>query len=244
MPSDRPPANEVDRVQQQIESLARECAALSAAHGRARQLRLLLTLALIVFVAIVCFAFYRLGSRIMSKEYADQLATTAETRLEKNKSNYMRHVELLVDKTSPALSQAFTDQVNKDMPTFLKLAEQERDLFAKDLEGRVGDRLRQRYEDRLDSHEKILKTEFPMSDNPAVHARMMKNLKIAVDRLLEKHYIAEYQRQLDQLFVTWDRFPPASNPGKNEPSLEEQFKGELIRLLVIKLGSTQPAGRP
>jgi hypothetical protein len=235
--------DDLDLIQKQIEKLSNACAELTAAYALARRIRFLLMMAVAVFVIAVSFAFYRLGSGLMKDEYTQQLTDIAEKRLEKNQDRYMRHVELLVDHTTPAITDAFSKQANKDMPAYLNLMERERDTFAKELETKLGKRLQDRYEHSLDKHEQILKTEFPQVKDQVLHDRMMNNLHIAIDRLMQKYYVTEIERQLQQLFQAWDKFPPADPPRKNELPLEQQFTAELYRLLAIKLGSTQ-AARP
>lgn len=238
-----PQPDELELIQKQIDKLSRECSELTSAFARARKVRFMLALAVFAFVCIVCLAFYRLGSNLMKDEFTQELSNVAAKRLEKNQDRYMHHVELLVNRTSPALTEAFTQQANKDMATYLNLMERERDATRKELEAKLGKKLQQRYEHSLDQHEKILRTEFPQVKDEVLHERMTKNIHIAIDRLLEKYYVTELERQLQLLFEAWDRFPPADPPRPNEAPLEQQFKTEVFRLLAIKLGSTQGMGR-
>ncbi len=226
-------------IQQQIEKLSIECKELTSAFARHRRIRMFLMLAVIAFVVVVCAAFYRLGNGLMKDEYTQELSKVAGKRLEKNQDRYMRHVESLVRNTSPAVTDAFTKQANKDMAAYLSLVDRERDAMAAELKTKLEKKLQHRYETSLDQHEKILKAEFPQVKDEVLHERMTKNIHVAVDRLLDKYYVSELERQLKQLFAAWDRFPAAELPRKGEMPLEEQFSAELYRLLAIKLGSTQ-----
>ena len=238
-----PPGDGLHLIQQQIERLSQECAELTSAYARARGVRRILALAIVIFIIVVCFAFYRLCRGLLREEYTQKLTSLAEKRLEKNQDRYMAQIEKLVNKTSPAVSEAFSQQVNKDMPVYLKLMERERDVMAKDLETKLGGRLQKRYESSLDRHDKILKTEFPQVKDEVLHQRVTNNLHVVVNRLVEKYYVTELERQLKELFATWDRFPAAAPAGKNDQALEDELVAELVHLLAIKLGSTQVVPR-
>lgn len=235
--------DELVLIQQQVEKLSNECKELTAAFGRARRVRMGLMLAVVAFLVIASLAFYRLGSGLMKDEYTQELSKVASKRLEKNQDRYMRHVEMLVHNTSPALTDAFTKQANKDTAVYLGLVDRERDAMAAELKIKLEKKLQQRYEQSLDQHEKILEAEFPTVKDKVLHDRMTKNLHVAVDRMLDKYYVRELEQQLQQLFAAWDRFPAADLPRKGEMPLEEQFSAELYHLLTIKLGSTQAVGR-
>src|SRR5262249_14912809 len=157
-----------------------------------------------LFIVVVCFAFYRKGSHLMSEAYGQHLAKVAQARLEKNQDQYMRHVEHVVNRTSPALSDAFTNQANKDLPVFLTLLDKERDQAAKELEAKLSARLQDRYRSQLDRLDQILAEELPQTKNQVVHDRLSKNLKIALDRVMKKHYVSQLEVETNDLFATWD----------------------------------------
>ncbi len=239
MPADHSPGDQLDLLQQEVEKLVQEHVALSGAIASARRTRQLIFLAALLFVVVVCFAFYRHGSRLMQEAYANELANIAQARLEKNQDRYMRHVEHVVNRTSPALTDAFTTQANKDLPVFFKLLEKERDQGAKDLEVRMTHRLQDRYMKQLDRLDEVLLQEFPRAKDPVLHDRLTKNLRIALDRTLQKHYVSQLETEVNGVFEAWDRFPPAEAAKKGDPTIETQFMAELQHLLVIKLGSTE-----
>jgi hypothetical protein len=231
-------------LNRQLKALTEELAAVTAANARARRVRqIFLLLALSVSLVIVV-AFYNLATRLVEPDHLDRLASAAEKRLQARSDDYLRQVQILVDHTSPALSEAFGEQVKKDLPKYLKIAERERDELAKELEPKLSKMVEQRYERALKSHEAILRKEFPAVDNDVTHARMSRNLLLAIDKNVQKHYGRELETQFKTLYATWDNFPATPPPRPGEPPLEEQLTGNLLRLLTIKLTNREASSLP
>jgi hypothetical protein len=225
-------------VKQQLDALAQEVARLGAAHAHARHVRMILTVVTFVLCLAIIISFYQLGNRVMGDDNLERLRAVAEKRIEKRSGDYMRQVQLLVDRTSPVIGDAFTRQVKKDMPAYLKMVEHERGQFADEVQATLSAKLKQRYEHALQKHEGILKKEFPQINDPVQHERMMTNLQLALDRALEKHCVTDLKVQFESLYATWDQFPAAPRPRPNDPPLEDQFVGNLLKLLQIKLSNS------
>jgi multidrug efflux pump subunit AcrB len=218
----------------QVEAILRESAALSAALAKARAVRRVLLLVVVVFVVVVSLVFWRLANTFFGDENKKTLLAAAQQRLEKNQEGYLKQVQTVVDRTHPKLTQAFFDQAKKDMPEYVRGFDKEKQQLASDLERELQPRLEKRYQEALKSHEKILKEEFPQATDQT-HERMMENLGMAMQKLVKKYYIDELDSQTRTLFDAWETFPPADTPGKNEPSLEDQFLDTMIELLTYKL---------
>lgn len=219
----------------QIEALIRDCAALTEALAKARRVRQMVFFAVVVFVGAACVMFYNLGTRLGGDEYKTDLLKEAQGRLANNSEQYMREVQTLVDRSTPVLTAAFSAQVKKDLPKFLKAVETERDQLAKDLQVEMTQQIEGRYAKVLGGHRAVLEAEFPMVKDPVLYGRMMENLDAAMDRLVKKYYVDEMNGQLTALYDSWDHYPPADLPGPGAPSLEDEFIGVLLELLSHKL---------
>ena len=238
------PATGSERVEgtpweQQVEALQRDCAALMRALERARTVRTVLLVAMLVFVAAAAGMFYSLGRRLQDKENLDRLRTLAEERLAKNSDRYLGELRLLVDHASPVLTDAFYKRAKEDLPSFLHAAGQERERFAQEMQARVAERLDAQYRRALERHRKLLEAEFPRVKDKELHQQMVGNLALACDRLVKKYYVDELQGQLVGLYDAWDHFPAADAPGKGGPALEDLFIAHLLELLTLKLTETQ-----
>lgn len=228
-------ATELEAVNRHVEAIARELAALKAANSRNRSVRLLLFLAFFAFVTVTCLGIYRLYTRMTSKAYLDQVQAAAEKYVAANQKDFQRQLDILVNNTKTPISDAFTKQVNKDMPGFMRAFESEREQFVTNLQTKLSDRLSKHYEDMLARNDKILKKEFPGIDNEVQQQKVAKNLQIVMNNISKKYYADELGVELNALFDTWDKFPEAEGPSKNEGTTMEQFIGSLLQLLTHKL---------
>lgn len=239
-----PPTAEPDDLARHVEAVQRETQALAAAQASARVVRLALLVTLTAFVLVVCLAFYRLGSRVTGKEHLDAVTREAQERLARNPDLYMRHVNQLVDDTSPAIKDAVVAQAKKDLPEYLRTAEKERDQLAQNLQEQLMKKFDQRYEKLLAGHGERLQKEFPEARDPALQERMLVNLRRAADRLAKKYYADELQHQMESLYAGWDNFPAAPAPARGEPRLEDQVIASLQELATRKLAYPDPSARP
>jgi hypothetical protein len=224
---------------------------VSAVHSDARQLvdaltqvkrtRQVLLLALVAFVCVSCYAFYQLFDRFRQKDQLDKLASKAQERFEKNRDNYMREVQGLVEHAQPVITNAFVDQAKKDLPAFVQATQSERDKLVEDLQEKLNARLKAHHEQLLAKHQKILREEFPAVEDEKLHAAMMANLQVAVDSLVKKYYVEELKSELLALYGLWDEFPAVPAPTTGEPPLADQLYVSLLELLKFRLTETSPA---
>jgi hypothetical protein len=232
-------ADAVAALKKQLDALSRDVEVLAATHARARHVRLALAGLTFALCIVIVVTFYRLANGLVQQDNLDRLMKVAEKRLEKRSDDYMRQVQLLVDTSSPVISEAFSRQVKKDLPKYFKIMEEERDQFADELQRNLSARITRKYEKELARHEDILRKEFPHINNEVQHQRMVKNLQAAIEKSVQKTYVGELQGELDKLYATWDRFPAAPAVKGTDVPLEDQLLGNLLKLLEIKLANTQ-----
>lgn len=227
--------DEMQALSQQSEAVQRASEALSSALNRARGIRLCLGLAAVLLIAFVCIMFYRLGMEVQSSEYQNALLSTGQKRLAVKSDQYSKQFEMLVEKTSPALTKAFTEQINKDMPEFQKQLEKEKDVLAANLQEEFNTRVNGYYEKLRTRQEEMLKEEFPSIKDPAIRERMVKNIDKAVQNLVKRYFVDDFRRQIEEMQYTWDHFPEAERPKAGEPPLMDQFISTLLQYLATQL---------
>jgi hypothetical protein len=223
---------------EQVRAVEREAAALSAALSGGRRMRLLLFLLVLAVAGGITTVFYRLGARVTSDQNRQEILAIAEQRLTDNSDAYLKHVRALVDETSPAISQAFSAQVKKDLPSYIQSMEKERDQLREDLQTELTKRLNAHYERLLAQQDHTLKEEFPLIKDEQLHSRMMRNIDLAVQRMIKKHYIDEMGNGLQGIFQNLDDFPPAG-PAPKGLTLSDEFVAYAIEL--FKFLWSQPA---
>jgi len=223
-----------------IEALERQTAALSAALVHAQRVRLWITLALVAFVGLTITVFYRRAEQLSSEENRNLLAALAQKSVDDHTGDFMRQLETLARTTGPVITHAFYEQAEKDLPKYLQASERERDQLMKNLQEDLQMKLGARFDKSLERHEALVKQEFPTADNDVIRERMMKNVETALQKLSQKYYGDELVKQMEELYKTWDEFPPAPQPA-SEDALGKEWIGSLLELLTVKLKSTEIA---
>src|SRR5437868_6751244 len=102
--------SQVEVSNQQIEAVLHETAALSAGLKRARSVRLILFLAVVVLLAGVGWVAYGEAQEFTSDKNLTRLGNIAQRKLEQKQDYYMKQMQTLVDTLSPPLTKAFRDQ--------------------------------------------------------------------------------------------------------------------------------------
>lgn len=227
-------------LNQQVEILARDSAALAAAVNRGRVVRAILLLALVALLAWIITSFYKMGHMVMygDNEYHAQLKDAAQKYLDEHSGIYMDQLKGIYDNTSPAVTKAFYAQSKKDMPLFLAAVEKQRDQLRTDLETQLRDRLTKRYEKLLADRQGMIKKEMPEVTDQQQQDRIEKNMQTALNHLIKRMYLDKMDEQLQLAFADWDNFPTAPPRQTGSDSLEDELQGSLLDLLSYRLAHT------
>ena len=196
-------------------------------------------LAFLGFVVVAIWQFYALGNQLRSAEYQDRLMAELQKSIAGNQASFRTEAQKLVDKVTPVVTTAFSEQSSKDMPVFMKLIDAERTKLLDNLGSRMSDKLENHHHELLRRHDKLFQQEFPSVQNPEIRDRMMGNTCLALDRLVKKYYVEELKKELQAMDRTWEDFPPADKPAAGEPPLDSQLIGELMDLLAIKFSRSR-----
>ncbi len=221
-----------------IEQIEREARALIDAISQGQRARQLLFLLLIAFVAVTCFAYYKLATRFQQKEHLDALITKAQERLEKRSDFLLQETQKLVDHTAPVLSAAFYSQAKNDLPRFLQGMQGERDQLVENLIVSVEQKLTAHQKKVLERHQKVLEEEFPAVKVTDQQAAMIANLDLAFDKLVRKYYIERMRDEVLSMFNTWDEFPTAAPPAPDDPPTSDQFIGTLLEIVKLRMAES------
>jgi hypothetical protein len=221
-----------------VDSLLNECQSLMSALGTARWTRRLLLLGLLAFAGGSVYFFYGLLSKLTSKESIDTIAQTVQNRLAGQTDTYMRQFQLLVDKSSPVVTDAFYTRAKSDLPLLLQGVEKERDKFVDNLKGRVEKLLAEHYDAMITKNEQLLIKELPEVEDPEVRKRLVANLHLALEKMIRKYYADELNNRLVAMYDRWDHFPAVDRVAGDSTRLEDQFIATLLELLSKRLTET------
>jgi hypothetical protein len=238
MSNTAPPGAAPPSIEQQIEALSRLSEDLHRSLARGRVARLALLAAFVVLVAVTLVAFNRLGNKVRSDEYLNQLQAAAQKRFDENTDRYVKHLEMLAEDAGPALRDAFSKQADQDAPGILKAMEAESNAFSAGMKEQLTRRVEEHSRKAVARHEAILRAEFPQINNDEQMHRMTANLGTAMERTVKKYYVTQLDEQMQALYGGWSKFPAAPAPGKGEPPLNDLLIADLQELLTHRL--TQP----
>jgi hypothetical protein len=225
---------------QAVEDVTRECEALKAALARAHTARTVLLVAVIGFVALTVWMFYDLGKKVQGEENLQKLQTLAKQKLADNNDKYMKELQLLFSHTQPVVTQAFFSQAKKDLPSYMKGLERERDVLAENLQKELQTKLDAHLKTIYEKQTVLMEAEYPELKDPQVRERLVNNLAAVTRTLEKKYYVDEMKAQLTVLYDAWDHFPAAEPIIKGSPPAEDQFIAALLDLLKYKLVHAEP----
>lgn len=240
-PDRTPGTSELEQLTARLDELQRRTEGLTAALEQSRSTRRLIVLAFVAFVLVTGWRFYSLRDLLQSEDYQKRLLAEVQKAVERNQKEFSNEAQKLVDGATPVISAAFTEQSKKDMPIFMDLIDKQRALLLENLSKRMTEKVTSHHDKLVRSHEKLFAEEFPKVQNKELRERMMGNASLALDRLVKKYYVEEFQKEFVSMEKTWEEFPPADRPTGDEPPLESQLVGELMDLLAIKFSRSRTA---
>lgn len=235
MTSDSPPTAENQALLTRIGAIEQEIAAVKKAVRRASFTRLLLLLVTLAFLAGAVWMFYGLAREFGSKENLNLLAAKARERATSSQPALKKELDTLVENSRPVLTEAFQKQAEADMPKYTEAFTRERDKLRANLEVRLGEKIKNRYEAAGERYQEILREEFPQVEDPELLVQVYASMEQIMEKLVQKYYSEQVRREFQEMQSTWDDFDMADLPGEGEPSLEQQFVASLLQLAADKL---------
>lgn len=224
-----------------VEALLRECERLRAAHGRAQVVRWILVLGVLGFVGASLWAFWGLAQRIRSESYMNALAAAAQARLEDRSEYYMGEAQALVRNVSPAVTEAFSAQLQRDLPRYVKALEAEYEPLKAELSRRIPERFNEHTSASLERFQAVMAEEVPALGDAATRQRVSRNLARALDELTRKYSVDLIEDRMRTLASRWEQFPPADPAGPGEARAEDRLTGELLDLLELRIVDRESA---
>lgn len=230
------PTSENAALTKEVDALEQRVNALVAAIRGGKRVRVYLLLLVLALLVGLGFYFYQRTTRFMKEIQSQEMVDAVTARIEGNLAElFEREVRELAEAAAPKVSEAFMEQAKKDTPVIMKALEQERDVFAENLESRVRKRIEERHHELLQEHRNILADEFPQLKDDAVMTQMIDNFEIGLDKMVKEHYGDEIKQQMQQLYKTWEDFPLADEPAEGDQELADQLVGHLFELFKLVL---------
>ena len=229
------PAPGGDAVEQRAQALEAQLAALEGALGSVKRTRRIIIVLFLAFIVLVGFLIKGMADQIASNEYQEELLAEAQKTLESNSAEYMKEVQLLTEAVTPEITKAFYAQAKKDTPLYAGAFDREKQLLAENLRARIELTVNNYYEKALDKYEAELIKQFPKAEDEQVRRKLKANLRTSLNKLVQKFYAEEFERELNTIYEVWETFPPAAEVEEGDLPLEDQLIGYLFEMLTMKL---------
>lgn len=211
--------------------------ALEAALKKTRVVNRLIFLTFLVIVVVVAWRGYTIISQVEEVEWQEKMTQALKESFAANEKQYQTELSKLWVVIQPKLAASFKKQLQKDSPRFRTAFITERDAFQKNIQIRLREALREHLKTALDKHEVILQEEFPEFRDKKQSSKIIANVQIAMQELIEKYYIGAFEREFEILYASYEEFPIADPPDTKtqEKPLPTQFVGQLLELMKLKL---------
>lgn len=223
--------------------LVRQAESLRAETVRARWIRWGMLAGLMMIVVITSMALVNLGRRLKSPENVDKIVDVALERWDARSPEYTREFKGVAERAAPVLADSFARQFQRDLPKFVTSATEQREALADNFAKGFEERVRRRYHEMLERHARVLREQLPAIEDERLHAKVAENISVAVDALVERHYVAQIESTTNELLANWDEFPAADAPRDGESPIQDQLYDAMIDLMAIRLAKAETVSR-
>lgn len=232
-------SEQVEAVEKKVEAVEQHVVALVAAQKAARRLRLVLPIGFLVFLCVFLFLFYGLKDEVAKEENLNKMTELALNRVtDELLPKLQRQAETLVETAKPALTEAFTKQVEKDAPKYTAALNEQGKLLFDKLEEGLEKQVNEHYKSFYEKHKAVLKKEYPDLTDEQL-AQLADNIEKAGEQLVKKYYAEQLEAELDRMMTTISEFPVADPPGPNDDKLEQELIGCLMEIVHERLTNPQ-----
>jgi hypothetical protein len=228
-----PESQKLEALAKQIAELESQWNELDMAIRRSATIRRFLILVVVAILGIYIYLYYTFARGFVEPSNRQRVVLAVPERALPNLDAVTHQVNLLVEHTRPAVSKAFGDQLDKDLPAIQAKLEPEYQILIENLQRRADIAVDSYYHDAVVKHRRILEEEFPSVKDPKAFDTMIANLQESFDPLVEKYYGGKIKAQLEQLNVRWQNFPMLKDK-RTRDELADDLYGLLIALVKAK----------
>ena len=232
------PANAIStELAQRVAQLENEAADLESAWNRSRTTNRWLLLLSVGLVTGVLWKSYDTLSQVRDKRWQDRMILVFQENSEEHRRLFQNELREIWNRVEPELATDFRAQLQQDSPRIEKAFLVQRDEFEENIKTKFKRAVLANYRKPLDRNVELLNREFPNLRNKALRDRVISRTLIAVEQLIDKHYVAPLEAELQELYASYQEFPvadaPGTGPGEDTPAM--RFLWQMLKLLKLKL---------
>ena len=222
---------------QRVAQLEKEAVDLESAWNRSRTTNRWLLLLSVGLVTGVLWKSYHTLSQIRDKRWQDRMILVFQENSEEHRRLFQNELRQIWNRVEPELATDFRAQLQQDSPRIEKAFLVQRDEFEENVKRNFKRAVLANYRKTLDRNVELLNREFPDLQNTALRDRVISRTLIAVEQLIDKHYVAPLEAELQELYASYQEFPVADPPvtGSGEDTPAMRFLWQMLKLLKLKL---------
>ncbi|NOX55273.1 MAG: hypothetical protein GXP27_12715 [Planctomycetes bacterium] len=220
----------------QVEALEKEFQKVLRATARGKRVRLVILLLVLLFICVVFWAFWGLANRVRSQENLNEIMALAQERMGGTGGTLQREATRLVENVQPVLLEALQKQIEKDMPRYQEEFTKQQKILLENLRAELQKKFTHPDQQLLDQYMEILVEEFPEAKDEQLQQRVVGNLTRAMEDMVAKYYVDEFEAQLNEMYETWEEFPVADPPAEGDLPLAQQMLyllGDLFKPRIM-----------
>ena len=231
---------------QRVAQLENEAADLESAWNRSRTTNRWLLLLSVGLVTGVLWKSYDTLSQVRDKRWQDRMILVFQENSEEHRRLFQNELRQIWNRVEPELATDFRAQLQQDSPRIEKAFLVQRDEFEENIKTKFKRAVLANYRKTLDRNVELLNREFPDLQNTALRDRVISRTLIAVEQLIDKHYVAPLEAELQELYASYQEFPVADRPvtGSREDTPAMRFLWQVLKLLKLKLISAPETAAP
>jgi len=222
---------------QRVAQLENEAADLESAWNRSRTTNRWLLLLSVGLVTGVLWKSYDTLSQVRDKRWQDRMILVFQENSEEHRRLFQNELREIWNRVEPELATDFRAQLQQDSPRIEKAFLVQRDEFEENIKTKFKRAVLANYRKTLDRNVELLNREFPNLRNKPLRDRVISRTLIAVEQLIDKHYVAPLEAELQELYASYQEFPvadaPGTGPGEDTPAM--RFLWQMLKLLKLKL---------
>jgi len=228
---------------QRVAQLENEAAVLESAWKRSQTISHWLVLLCVGLVAGVLWKSYDTVARVRNKEWQDRMILAFSENSDEHRQLFQNELLEIWKLVEPDLAADFKAQLQEDSPRIEKAFLVQRDEFEKNIKTKFKTAVLADYRRALGRNMELLNREFPNLQDKALRGRVIARTLVAIEQLIDKHYVTPLEDELQTLYASYQEFPIAGPPDteSGEKDLPTQFLQQSLELLKLKLISAPAA---
>ena len=222
---------------QRVAQLENEAADLESAWNRSRITNRWLLLLSVGLVTGVLWKSYETVSQVRDKRWQEQVILILQENSPEHRQLFRNELREIWNQVEPDLVNDFRVQIQEDSPAIEKAFLVQRDEFEKNIKTKLQRAVLANYRKTLDRNVELLNREFPKLRDKALRDRVISRTLAAIEQLIDKHYMAPLESELQELYASYQEFPVAdpSVTGSGDDTPAMRFLWQMLKLLKLKL---------